>query len=190
VKPSVTVLTRHHTTELRISEKGSTFRGSSEQIQEPQYGLIIHGFLRKEIMEKPEATKLVDSIVSTYGKSDSLQIGDRASIRQSKKEDLDYTTLVGIPDFRKHPMLLPSSILEVNMIARDEAECHQYTQRILDAARLYNVGSVYPIQSHSWKRSAIWPGAESISTGLPVFSPKQARVCHGKRSRLTFIVWE
>jgi len=206
-------------------------------------------------MEKPEATKLVDSIVSTYGRNvdklapranqisqcrfwlqnfvaklmddkvhgrlssesvveyaslfmselnlspleyrqihhlnglylvnDSLQIGDRASIRQPKKEDLDYTIPAGIPDFRKHPMQLPSSILEVNMIARDEAECHQYTQRILDAVRLYKVGSMYPIQSHSWKRSAIWPGAESISTGLAQYPGFMAYTV-GKQSGESF----
>ena len=42
VKPSVTVSTRYYTTELEISEAGSKYRGSSEQIQEPQYLSLIH----------------------------------------------------------------------------------------------------------------------------------------------------
>jgi len=237
VKPSVTVSTRYYTTELEISETGSKYSGSSEQIQEPQYGLIIHSFLRGQIMETPEANQLVESIVTTFGRNidqlaprvnhidqsrfwlqtfaakllddkvhgrlsgesvveyaslfmsefqllpleyrqvhhlnglflenESVRIGDTALIRQPKKEDFEYTIPVGIPDFRIHPTQLPSSVLEINMIARDEGECHEYVQRILDAVRMYKVGSVYPIESRSGKRTVIWPGAESRSMGTP-----------------------
>jgi hypothetical protein len=236
VKPSVTVSTRYYTTELEISETGSRFSGSSEQIQEPQYGLVIHDFLRNQIMETAETTQLVKSMVSTYGtnidqlarganqisqskfwlqnfaakviddkihgklstesvveyaslfmselqllpleykqihhlnglflENDSLRIGDAALIRQVKREDLEYTVPLGMPDLRMQPMRLPSSVLEVNMTARDEVECHEYVQRILDAVRMYRVGSVYPIESRSWKRTMIWPAAESRSTTL------------------------
>lgn len=237
VKPSVTVSTRYYITEFEISETGSKYSGSSQQIQEPQYGLIINNFLQSQIMETQEANQLVESIVAAFGsnidqlapgvdhikqsrfwlqtfagkllddkvhgrlsnesvveyaslfmsefqllpqefrqiyqlnglylENESLRIEDTALIRQPKKKDLEYTIPVGMPDFRMHPTQLPSSILEVNMIARDQSECHEYGQRILDAVRMYKVGSVYPIEWRSWKRSAIWPGAESWSMGTP-----------------------
>jgi hypothetical protein len=237
VKPSVTVLTRYYTTELEISETGSKHTGSSEQIQEPQYGPIIHVFLQSKIMETPEANKLVDSIVTTFGKNinqlapganhvnqskfwlqtfagkllddkvhgrltnesvveyaslfmselqllpleyrevyhldglflenESVQIGDTVLIRKPKNEDFEYTTPVGVPDFRMGTMQLPSSVMEVDMTATRQGECQEYVQRILDAVRLYKVGSVYSIASRSWKKSVIWPGAESWSIGTP-----------------------
>jgi hypothetical protein len=237
VKPPVTVLTRYYTTELKISETESKYSGSSKEIQEPQYGVIIHDFLRSQIMETPEANQLVESTVTTFDRNidqlapgvdhigqsrfwlqnfagkllddkvhgrltsesvveyaslfmsefqllpleyrqvyhlnglflenESVRVRDTVLIRKPKNEDFEYTTPVGVPDFRMRPMQLPSSVLEVNMTASDQNECQEYVQRILDAVRLYKVGSVYSIASHSWKKSVIWPGAESWSFGTP-----------------------
>jgi len=65
----------------------------------------------------------------------------------------------------------PPSILEIEMSIRNESDFHEYVNRILNALRLYKLGSVYPIESISTKKTALWPGASARSWGHENYVP-------------------
>ena len=65
---------------------------------------------------------------------------------------------------------VPSAILEITIIAKDERECQEYINRIFNSLRLYKLCSVYPIETIQTKRTAIWPGGLYHSWGHKNYS--------------------
>jgi hypothetical protein len=62
-------------------------------------------------------------------------------------------------------MGIPSSILEIEIFAKDEKDCHEYVDRIFNSLRLYKLGSIYSQESISTKRTIIWPGGQHRGWG-------------------------
>jgi len=54
-------------------------------------------------------------------------------------------------------MGIPSAILEIKVIAKNEIECHEYINRIFNSLRLYKLSSVYPVETIETRKTAIWP---------------------------------
>ncbi|WP_287586417.1 HEPN domain-containing protein [Candidatus Borrarchaeum sp.] len=91
---------------------------------------------------------------------ESVKINDNVIIRKPQKEDFEYTRDIFFDIPRHHHIRIPSSILEMNMIAKDNKECRAYANRILNALRLYKLGSIYPINQIETRKSIIWGGSQ------------------------------
>jgi hypothetical protein len=93
--------------------------------------------------------------------TDSIKINDNVRIRKTQKSDLEYTRDIffDIPISRYGGM--PLSILEIEIFAKDEKDCHEYVDRIFNSLRLYKLGSIYSQESISTKRTIIWPAGQS-----------------------------
>jgi len=101
---------------------------------------------------------------------ESIRINDNVFIRKTQKEDLEYTRDIFFDTPRPRYMSIPSAILEITVIAKDERECHEYINRIFSSLRLYKLCSVYPIETMQTKRTAIWPGSLGHSWGHKSYS--------------------
>ncbi len=66
---------------------------------------------------------------------------------------------------------LPSSIMEVNLSAKDERDCYNYINRIFNALRLYKLGLIYSKETLSTRKTVIWPSGASRSPGAKRYSP-------------------
>ena len=96
---------------------------------------------------------------------ESIRINDNVIIRKTQKEDLEYIRDLFSDTIRPRYMYVgvPSAILEITIIAKDERECQEYINRIFNSLRLYKLCSVYPIEIIQTKRTVIWPGGLSHS---------------------------
>ncbi len=86
-----------------------------------------------------------------------IKINDNVVIRKTQKDDLEYTRDIFFDVPRSTYMGLPSAILEIDISANDERDCHEYINRIFSSLRLYKLGSVYSQESISTKETIIWP---------------------------------
>ncbi len=67
-------------------------------------------------------------------------------------------------------MGIPSSILEIEISAKDERDCHEYISRIFDSLRLYRIGSIYSRESIATKRTVIGSIGQSRGWGNITYS--------------------
>ncbi len=88
---------------------------------------------------------------------DSIRINDNILIRKTRKDDLEYTRDIFYDIPRPLIVITPSSILEIDISAKHERDCHEYIDRIFNSLRLYKLGSVYSQECISTKRTIIWP---------------------------------
>jgi len=88
---------------------------------------------------------------------DSIRINDNVFIRKTRKDDLEHIKDIFFDMPRLQYMGIPSSILEIDISAKDERNCHECVNRIFNSLRLYKVGSIYSKESISTKRTIIWP---------------------------------
>lgn len=118
---------------------------------------------KSEIESSPIEYRHVHHLDGIFLETDSIKINDSVRIRKTQKSDLEYTKnfpLDIIP--RPQPMDIPSSILEIEILAKDERDCHKYVKRIFDSLRLYSLGSIYSQWSSSTKRTMIWPSSHTV----------------------------
>jgi len=99
-----------------------------------------------------------------------IKINDYVLIRKTQKEDLEYTKDIFFDTPRPKYMSIPSAILEITVITKDERECQEYINRILNSLRLYKLCSVYPIETIRTRRTAIWPEDLGYSWGYKNYS--------------------
>jgi len=150
--------------------------------EESQSAFWLETFIQKLIYEKLENGVSEDTIIEyaslfkselelspiEYGyeyylegiflEPESIRINDNVFIRKTQKDDLEYTSDIFFDTPRPGYMSIPSAILEITVIAKDERECHEYISRIFNSLRLYKLCSVYPIKAIQTKRTASWPG--------------------------------
>lgn len=122
--------------------------------------LIEYASLFKSELElSPLEYRYVHYLDGIFLETDSIIINDSILIRKTKKDDLEYTRdiFLDIPTPQYMDMAIPSSILEMEISAKDERDCHEYLDRVLNSLRLYKLGSIYSIGSTSTKRTVIWP---------------------------------
>jgi hypothetical protein len=155
---------------------------SSNEIAQSAYWL--ESFIRRLIVEKLEGSLLEDSIIeyaslfkseldlssleykyveyldAVYLEDDSIRINDTVLIRKTQKSDLNYTRDIFFEIPGSGFPTIPLSVLEFNIIAKNEKECYDYINRIFNSLRLYKLGSVHSIKSHSTKKTIIWPGSQ------------------------------
>jgi hypothetical protein len=89
--------------------------------------------------------------------SNSININDNVIIRKTKKEDLEYKRdiLIDMPGSKY--IGIPTSILEFEILEKEELKCKEYINRIQNSLRLYKLSSVYPLRTLYLKSSIIWP---------------------------------
>ncbi len=150
--------------------------------EESQTAFWLETFIQKSIYEKLENDVSEDTIIEyaslfkselelspiEYGykhylegiflEPESIRINDNVFIRKTQKEDLEYTRDMFFDTPRPRYMIIPSAVLEITVIAKDERKCHEYINRIFNSLRLYKLCSVYSIETIRTKRTAIWPG--------------------------------
>ena len=101
---------------------------------------------------------------------DLVKINDDITIRKTQKDDLEYTSDI-FSDLRSKPShLLPSSIMEVSIVAKDERDCQSYIETIFNALRLYKLSSIYSIGHIQHTNSVIWPMSSHSSFGNTRYS--------------------
>jgi len=128
--------------------------------------LIEYASLFKSELElSPTEYRYVHYLDGIFVKTDSVRINDNVLIRKTQESDLEYTRDIFFDIPSPRYMGLPSSIMEVDISAKDERDCHDYINRIFNALRLYKLGSIYSTESISTKRTIIWPMAQGRSRG-------------------------
>ena len=118
---------------------------------------------KSELELSPTEYKYVHHLGGIFLESDTMKINDNVLIRKVQKSDLEYTKdiFLDIPEHRYLGFF--SSIMEIEISAKDERDCHDYINRIFNALRLYKLGSIYSTESISTKRTIIWPMAQGRS---------------------------
>lgn len=136
--------------------------------------LIEYASLFKSELElAPTEYKYVHYLDGLFLEMDRLEVNDNVLIRKIQKSDLDYKRDIffDIPTARYTHLGLPSSIMETTISAKDERECFDYTNRILNALRMYKLGSIYSKETLSTRKTVIWPAGVSRSSGTRSYSP-------------------
>lgn len=120
--------------------------------------LIEYASLFKSELELlPLEYKYLHYLNGLFLENASIRINDNVLIRRTQKDDLEYTRDIFSESPIRQYMGIPSSILEIDMSAKDEIDCYEYISRIFNCLRLYKLGSIYSIESISTKRTIIWP---------------------------------
>ena len=120
--------------------------------------LIEYASLFKSELElSPIVYRYVHYLDGIFLESDTIKINDDILIRKTQKSDLEYTKDIFFDDPRPRYMGIPSSILEIDISAKDERDGREYINRIFNSLRLYKLGSIYSKESISTKRTIIWP---------------------------------
>ena len=112
---------------------------------------------QSELELSPSEYGYVHFLTGIFLEIDSIRVTDNLLIRKTKKEDLEYTRDISCDIPGPQHTRIPSSILETDISAKDERDCHEYINRIFNSLRLYKVGSIYSQESISTKRTIIWP---------------------------------
>jgi len=120
---------------------------------------------KSELELSPTEYKFVCYLQGIFLEPESIKINDHLLIRKPQKEDLEYVRDIFFDIPRPQYMYVPSSILEVEMFAKDEKECYEYVNRILNSLRLFKLGSIHSKETIISKRTAIWPMGSSRSWG-------------------------
>lgn len=92
-----------------------------------------------------------------------LKINENTIIRNIKESDYEFEVSLLEDATLKIIEIWPSSVLEINMLAKKEKEVMDYSNRVLIALMLYKLGSIYPIEKHTDKETIIWRTGKSIS---------------------------
>lgn len=120
--------------------------------------LIEYASLFKSELElSPSEYRYVHHLDGIFLETDSIRISDNVLIRKTQKDDLEYTRDVFSDIAGLRYMGIPSSILEIDVSAKNEKDCNEYINRIFNSLRLYKLGSVYSKESISTRRTVIWP---------------------------------
>ena len=123
--------------------------------------LIEYASLFKSELElSPTEYRYVHYLDGIFLETDSIKINDNVHIRKTQKSDLEYTRDIFFDIPKPRYMGIPSSILEIEIFAKDEKDCHENVDRIFNSLRLYKLGSIYSQESISTKRTIIWPGGQ------------------------------
>lgn len=120
---------------------------------------------KSELQLSPTEYRYVHYLDGIFLETDSIRINDNVLIRKTQKSDLEYTKDIFFDMPSPQHMGLPSSIMEIDISAKDERDCYEYISRIFNALRLYKLGSIYSTESISTKRTIIWPMAQGRSGG-------------------------
>ena len=149
--------------------------------------LIEYASLFKSELElSPTEYRYVHYLDGIFLETDSIKINDTVHIRKTQKLDLEYTRDIFFDIPKPRYMGIPSSILEIEIFAKDEKDCHENVDRIFNSLRLYKLGSIYSQESISTKRTIIWPGGQHMGWGNRNYST--FRKCTVKESEVdTFV---
>lgn len=127
--------------------------------------LIEYAALFKSELElSPLEYKYAYHLNGIFIEDELIKINDNVLIRKTQKSDLDYMTDIffDIPR-RVGYFSVPSSILEIELVEKDEKKCQEYGDRIINSLRLFKVGSIYAEEMISNKKTVIWPGSTGRS---------------------------
>jgi hypothetical protein len=136
--------------------------------------LIEYASLFKSELElAPTEYTYVHYLDGLFLEMEKLAINDNVLLRKVRKEDLEYKKdiLFDIPSPRYMDMGPPSSIMEVNISAKDERDCYEYTNRIISALRMYKLGSIYSKETISTRKTTIWPSGLARSSATRRYYP-------------------
>ncbi len=133
--------------------------------------LIEYASLFKSELElSPTEYRYVHYLDGIFLEADSIKINDNVLIRKTQESDLEYTRDIFLDIPVPRYMGIPPSILEIDLSAKDERDCHEYVTRIFNALRLYKLGSIYSTESILTKTTIIWPMAQQRSGGSRNYS--------------------
>ena len=126
---------------------------------------------KSELELSPTEYKYVHHLDGIFLENDTIKINDDVLIRKVQKSDLEYTRDIffDIPEHRYLGFF--SSVMEIEISAKDERECHDYVNRIFNTLRLFKMGSIYPMESIITKKTVIWPTGISRSSGTTSYFP-------------------
>lgn len=125
---------------------------------------------KSELQLSPSEFRYVHHLDGIFLETPSIRINDNVVIRKTQIEDLEYTRDIFLDSPRSPLLGLPSSVLEIEISAPDERDCHQYIDRIFNSLRLFKLGSIYSKESFSTKKTIIWPGGQHSSWGTRNYS--------------------
>jgi len=147
--------------------------------------LIEYASLFKSELElSPLEYKYVYYLEALFIESDSIRINDNILIRKVQQKDLEYTRDIFFDQPRPQFVGLPSSILEIDLYAKDESECQEHVKRIFNALRMFKTVSVFSKETISIKKTIIWPMASARGWGQTTYSPyKKYTVTHSEEDR-------
>mgnify|MGYP000103041473 CR=1 FL=1 len=135
---------------------------------------------KSELELSPTEYKYVCYLEGIFLESESIKINDYVLIRKPQKEDLEYVRDIFFDIPRPQYTYVPSSILEIEMFAKDEKECYEYVNRFLNSLRLFKLGSIHSKETIITKRTTIWPMSSSRRWGIGII-PRLVNIRSKKR---------